>query len=63
MLLKLYWSEEDKKWVVEKLLSKHYGDVSWTEPEKEFGWRWSDGSPGFELEDLLIALRKHFSFK
>lgn len=63
VLLKLYWSSDDKKWVVEKLLAKHYGDASWTEPEKDSGWRLSDGRPGFKLEDLLIALRKHFSSK
>lgn len=62
VLLNLYWSADNKKWVLEKLLSKYPWDTGWREPEKDKGWHKSDG-PGFLMEDLLIALRHHFSSK
>lgn len=63
VILKLYWSEDEKKWIIEKLLSKSLGfgaEQPWTEPGKDNGWNFAS-KPGFAMEDLINALRKHFS--
>jgi hypothetical protein len=65
VIVKLYWSEDKKYWVVEKVLAKSLGvarDKPWSEPEKDFGWRYPN-RPGYKMEDLISALRDHFSSK
>jgi hypothetical protein len=61
--VKLYWSGDDRHWVVETLLSKFYSidrENPWTEPEKDRGWRYAKRG-GYLMEDLVTALRNHFS--
>ena len=65
--LSLYWSDEEREWIFEKLLSRAFGTCGaqpnpWTNPEKNSGWNFAQ-KPGFAMEDLINALRKHFSEK
>jgi hypothetical protein len=57
VIVKLYWSDEQKLWIVNNILTRRLvgtrGAVgAWTNPEKDSAMQFYDGS-GFELDDVL----------
>ncbi len=66
VVVKLHWSDERKRWIVDRLLTRSLGKGMfdgntgpWIEPENYDGFRYVN-RPGFVMDDLMKSLRDIF---